>query len=78
MQCIKDCDTGRCEKSVVSESPARQKPKQYLQMTPARAAIIIQRAWRALDDARRDDYYNFQAELMETFYIECYTPYQHY
>ena len=44
-------------------------------MTPERAAKVIQNAWRIFDHDRKADYYaEYQAELMDTYYRECYTP----
>jgi hypothetical protein len=44
-------------------------------MTPGQAAMIIQNAWRVFDDDRKAKFCaEYQAELMDTYYSECYTP----
>ena len=44
-------------------------------MTPEQAAMIIQWAWRSFDDDRKAKFCaEYQAELMDTYYRECYEP----
>ena len=44
-------------------------------MTPDQAAMVIQNAWRRFDDDRKDRFLEeYNNELWDTYYRECYTP----
>ena len=45
-------------------------------MTLERAAIVIQNAWRRFDDDRKDRFIDeYNKEMMDTYYHECYSEY---
>ena len=47
----------------------------YFNMTPERAAKVIQNAWRSFDHDRKADFYQaYQDELNDTYYRECCSP----
>jgi hypothetical protein len=44
-------------------------------MTPERAALTIQRAWRSFDHDRKCTYYQaYEDELNDMYYRDCYDP----